>query len=111
MRRHPEIGHSIIANVPFLGAAARIVLSHHERWDGGGYPRGLAGEDIPLGARIFAVADTLDAIASDRPYRARQSLAAARREIVRCAGTQFDPRVVEAATCIDAARQEAVHRG
>jgi HD-GYP domain-containing protein (c-di-GMP phosphodiesterase class II) len=71
------------------------VYSHQEHYDGSGYPRGLKGEQIPMGARIFAVADTLDAITSDRPYRKATSFAAARAEIKRCAGTQFDPRVVE----------------
>ena len=69
MRKHPEIGATIISDIPFLSAASEIVLAHQERWDGNGYPRRLKGEEVPLGARIFAVADTLDAIVSDRPYR------------------------------------------
>ncbi|MCZ2111193.1 MAG: HD-GYP domain-containing protein, partial [Dehalococcoidia bacterium] len=96
MQKHPAMGYKILAQVPYLRPAAKIVLAHHERWDGGGYPRKLKGEDIPLGARIFALADTYDAIISDRPYRAGQSPHAAFAEILRCAGSQFDPKVVEA---------------
>ncbi len=96
MRRHPLIGWEILRGIPFLEGASRIVRSHHERWDGSGYPDGLAGEDIPLAARIFAVADALDAITTDRPYRPGASLAEARRTIAAAAGTQFDPSVVEA---------------
>jgi putative nucleotidyltransferase with HDIG domain len=96
MRRHPEVGFGILKGIDFLRGPAEIVLSHHERWDGAGYPRGLAGEAIPLGARIFAVADTLDAMTADRPYRKGTDFAAAREEIVRQAGKQFDPAVVEA---------------
>jgi HD-GYP domain-containing protein (c-di-GMP phosphodiesterase class II) len=96
MRRHPALGYRILAQVPYLRPTARIVLAHHERWDGKGYPRGTAGEDIPLGARIFAICDTYDAILSDRPYRAGQSPEAALAEILRCGGTQFDPHLVEA---------------
>jgi HD-GYP domain-containing protein (c-di-GMP phosphodiesterase class II) len=95
MRRHPEIGTRLVAGVEFLRPALPIILAHHERWDGRGYPRGLAAEAIPLGARIFQVADTLDAIVSDRPYRRSQPLEAALEEIRRHAGTQFDPSVVE----------------
>jgi HD-GYP domain-containing protein (c-di-GMP phosphodiesterase class II) len=96
MRKHSAMGYRILAQVPYLRPAARIVLAHHERWDGGGYPRGLKGEDIPLGARIFAISDTYDAIISDRPYRRGQSPEAALAEILRCAGSQFDPQTVEA---------------
>jgi HD-GYP domain-containing protein (c-di-GMP phosphodiesterase class II) len=96
MRRHPALGYRILAQVPYLRPAAKIVLAHHERWDGDGYPRRLKEEDIPLGARIFAICDTYDAIISDRPYRKGQSPDAALAEILRCAGTQFDPKVVEA---------------
>jgi putative nucleotidyltransferase with HDIG domain len=94
MRKHPEIGARILSGIPFLGPAAEIVLAHQERWDGKGYPRGLAREQIPVGARIFAVADALDAITSDRPYRRGRSFSFAREEIARYAGTQFDPEVV-----------------
>ncbi len=96
MRTHPEIGHRILSSVPFMEVAAGIVLCHEERFDGGGYPRGLRGEDIPLWARLFAVIDTLDAMTSDRPYRSGLSFDAAKEEIVRMAGSQFDPHAVEA---------------
>ncbi|BDG07712.1 HD domain-containing phosphohydrolase [Anaeromyxobacter paludicola] len=96
MRRHPHVGWTILRSIPFLEAPAEIVLAHQERYDGRGYPRGLSGDAIPLGARIFAIADTLDAMTSDRPYRQRQSFAAAIAEVARCSGTQFDPRCVEA---------------
>lgn len=95
MRRHSEIGHGMLVRIPFLREAAEIVLAHQEAYDGSGYPRGLRGEEIPLGARIFALADTLDAMTSDRPYRRALPISAAREEIKRCSGTQFDPQVVE----------------
>jgi len=95
MRRHCEIGYAVLERIPFLKEAAEIVLSHQECYDGSGYPHGLKGEEIPLGARIFAVADTLDAMISDRPYRKALPISAAREEIQRFAGRQFDPRVVE----------------
>jgi len=94
MRRHCEIGYEMLMRIPFLRDAAEIVLTHQEFYDGTGYPRGLKGEEIPLGSRIFAVADALDAMISDRPYRRARSIEAAREEIERCAGTQFDPVVV-----------------
>ena len=95
MREHCYLGYKLVQKIPVLREAAEIVYSHQERFDGTGYPRGLKSEDIPLGARIFSVADTLDAITSDRPYRPRQSMQAARAEIKRCSGSQFDPEVVE----------------
>ena len=95
MREHCARGYHMLKKIPFLGDAAEIVYSHQERYDGTGYPRGLMGDEIPIGARLFAVADTLDAITSDRPYRAAQSVQAAREEIRRFSGTQFDPKVVE----------------
>jgi putative nucleotidyltransferase with HDIG domain len=95
MREHCARGYQMLRKIPFLQEAAEIVYAHQEHYDGSGYPRGLKGEEIPLGARIFAVADTLDAITSDRPYRKATSFAAARLEIKRCAGTQFDPNVVD----------------
>jgi HD-GYP domain-containing protein (c-di-GMP phosphodiesterase class II) len=95
MARHPVIGAEIIRGIEFLGDAALVVRSHHERWDGKGYPDGLAGEEIPLVARVFAVADVLDALTTDRPYRPASSLAVAREMIKHESGTQFDPRVVE----------------
>jgi hypothetical protein len=96
MRRHPGIGYEMLKGVRFLAEPAEIVLSHHERFDGKGYPRALAADEIPLGARIFAVADTFDAMTSDRPYRRALPWEAARDEIVRHKGTQFDSQVVEA---------------
>jgi putative nucleotidyltransferase with HDIG domain len=95
MRKHCEIGYAVLQRIPFLKEAAEIVLSHQECYDGSGYPRGLKGEQIPVGARIFAVADTLDAMISDRPYRKALPISAAREEIERFSGRQFDPRVVE----------------
>jgi putative nucleotidyltransferase with HDIG domain len=94
MREHCFRGYQMLRKIPFLAEAAEIVYSHQERFDGTGYPRGLKGDDIPLGARIFSVADTLDAITSDRPYRPAQSIQAAREEIQRWSGRQFDPEVV-----------------
>jgi putative nucleotidyltransferase with HDIG domain len=94
MREHCYRGYQILKKIPFLSEASDIVYSHQEKYDGTGYPRGLKGNDIPLGARIFAVADTLDAITSDRPYRPAQSVAAARKEIEVWSGRQFDPDVV-----------------
>ncbi|HTE90818.1 MAG TPA: HD domain-containing phosphohydrolase, partial [Terriglobales bacterium] len=95
MREHSYHGYQIVRKIPFLQEASEIVYAHQERFDGTGYPRGLKGEQIPLGARMFAVADTLDAITSDRPYRPAQTLTAAREEIQRWAGRQFDPEVVK----------------
>jgi putative nucleotidyltransferase with HDIG domain len=95
MREHCYRGYKIISRIPFLAEAAEIVYSHQERFDGLGYPRGLKGDEIPLGARIFAIADTLDAMRSDRPYRAAQPIEAARKEIELWSGRQFDPRIVK----------------
>lgn len=95
MRKHCDIGYNMLKRIPFLREAAEIVLSHQECFDGNGYPRGMKGAEIPLGARIFAVADTLDAMISDRPYRKALPIADAKAEIKRCSGTQFDPKVVE----------------
>ncbi len=95
MRKHPHIGYKILEGIKFLEGAAAIVYSHQECYDGSGYPRGLKGEEIPLGARLFAVADTLDAMTSDRPYRKALTMEAAREEILRCSGTQFDSQVAE----------------
>ena len=97
MRRHTIIGERIVAAAPALRPVAALVRSSHERWDGGGYPDGLAGEEIPLGARIVAVCDAFDAMIADRPYRARAwTRPSALAELERCAGTQFDPAVVAA---------------
>ena len=93
MRTHPEVGRRLIEHMPFLRDAVPVVYHHHERWDGTGYPDGLRGEDIPLGARIFAVADAFDAMTYDRPYSRAIPVAAACAEIERCAGTHFDPSV------------------
>ncbi len=95
MREHCYRGYQMLKKIPFLSEACDIVYSHQEKFDGTGYPRGLRAHEIPLGARIFSIADTLDAITCDRPYRRAQSLEAARAEIQRCSGTQFDPDIVE----------------
>jgi len=97
MRRHTVIGSDLLAEVPLLaGEGVQVVRSHHERWDGQGYPDGLVGEEIPVGARILAVADALDAMTSDRPYREHLSWDEACDEILRGSGSQFDPKVVSA---------------
>ncbi|HEY6768453.1 MAG TPA: HD domain-containing phosphohydrolase [Candidatus Sulfotelmatobacter sp.] len=95
MQEHCYKGYQIVKKIPFLAAACEIIYSHQERYDGSGYPRGLKGREIPLGARIFSIADTLDAIMSDRPYRPRQPFSAARAEIEKWSGKQFDPDVVK----------------
>ncbi|MFP5234460.1 MAG: HD domain-containing phosphohydrolase [Acidobacteriota bacterium] len=95
MREHCSLGYHILRKIPFLNEPAEIVFAHQEHFDGTGYPNQLRGAEIPIGARIFAIADTLDAITSDRPYRRARSFDAAREEILRCSGTQFDPAVVE----------------
>jgi HD-GYP domain-containing protein (c-di-GMP phosphodiesterase class II) len=95
MERHPALGSGIIAQIPYLsGTALQIVAAHHERWDGLGYPNGLRGEQIPLAARIFALADTFDAMTNARPYRRAVTVEQALEEIQRCSGTQFDPAIV-----------------
>lgn len=117
MRKHPRIGYSMIADIPFLSRAAEIVLHHHEAFDGSGYPSGLSADRIPLGARIFALADTLDAMTSDRPYRKALSFEAAFAEILRCRGQQFDPEIVDTLLSIPAeeiracreVRRDAIH--
>jgi two-component system, cell cycle response regulator len=96
MRRHPLIGERILLAAPALRPVARLVRSSHERWDGTGYPDGLSGDEIPLGARVVAVCDAFNAMTTDRPYRESVSAADAIEELRRCAGTQFDPNVVEA---------------
>jgi response regulator RpfG family c-di-GMP phosphodiesterase len=95
MRTHPEIGRRLIEKVPFLRNAVPVVYCHHEKWDGTGYPQGLRGEEIPLGARIFAVVDAFDAMTADRPYSKAKPFDVARAEIRRCSGAHFDPTVVE----------------
>ena len=108
MREHCERGYEMVRKIPFLREASEIVFAHQESFDGSGYPRGLKGEEIPLGARIFAIADTLDAFTSDRPYRKGRSFTEAREEIARCAGKQFDPAIVEVFLRIDPTRWSAL---
>ncbi len=96
MRTHVRIGYNLVSHIGFLAPAAEIILGHHEFFDGSGYPRGLKGKAIPGGSRIFSIADTLDAITSDRPYRPARSFTAACDEIEHEAGRQFDPEAVEA---------------
>jgi putative nucleotidyltransferase with HDIG domain len=100
IKEHPLLGFEIIKEFDFLDKPAQVVLYHHERFDGKGYPCGLAGESIPLEARVFSIADTVDAMTSDRPYRKGRSLEEAFREIERCSGGQFDPNLVEVALSI-----------
>jgi ribonuclease P protein subunit RPR2 len=96
MAQHPLIGAEIVRGIEFLREAVQVVRSHHERWDGHGYPDGLQAEEIPLAARVFAVADVLDALTTDRPYRPASPLGMAREIIVAESGTQFDPHVIDA---------------
>ena len=107
MQRHPVIGEEIISEIAFLEPARALVRHHHERWDGGGYPDGLSGEEIPLAARVFALADALDALTSDRPYRAAVGIAQA-REVLEHSEGQFDPDVLEAFASISDARIEEI---
>ncbi len=108
MQEHPLRGYQMLKSLLFLGTGLDVVLSHHERWDGRGYPNGLRGEEIPLSARIFAVVDTYDAITSDRPYREARPHSAAVEELGRVAGQQLDPAVVEAFLEIPAERLETL---
>jgi HD-GYP domain-containing protein (c-di-GMP phosphodiesterase class II) len=114
MKRHPEMGYQMLKAHPVPRPRARHRLLPPERWDGSGYPRGLAGTSIPLGARIFAAVDTFDAMTSDRPYRAAMTIQAARDEIRRFSGIQFDPAIAAAFLSIDEAVwmdiRERVHR-
>lgn len=107
MRRHPGLGAHILSAVPSLTDALSVVLQHHERWDGGGYPDGLRGEDIDLAARVFAIVDAYDAMTSDRPYRRARPHEEAVAEIQGCAGTQFDPVLVELFAALSAAEWDA----
>jgi HD-GYP domain-containing protein (c-di-GMP phosphodiesterase class II) len=113
MRQHPEKGAKILSAIPFLDRALDVVRHHHERWDGAGYPAGLRGDEIPLWARIFAVVDTVDAITSDRPYRAARPLEVAIAELRAGSGAQFDPDCVEAFERLDRQAIGALlqHRG
>jgi response regulator RpfG family c-di-GMP phosphodiesterase len=108
MRRHPELGWALLQRVDYLRPASVIVLQHQEKWDGSGYPKRLKGTEIGIGARIFHVVDTLDAITSDRPYRRSRPFAEARSEIERCRGTQFDPAVVDAFLAVPAEDWERI---
>jgi diguanylate cyclase (GGDEF)-like protein len=108
MRHHPLLGAHLIANFVLLAPALPVVRFHHERWDGGGYPNGLAGTEIPLAARIFALADTFDAMSSDRPYRAALPYPIIRAEIERLAGTQFDPNLIRAFLSVPEADWESL---
>jgi len=114
MKRHPEMGYRMLQHIRFLEPALDIVLSHQERFDGSGYPRGLKGEEIPQGARVFAVVDTFDAMTSDRPYRKALSIDDACNEIKEWSGRQFDPAVAEAFLSLPVASwrevRERVHR-
>ena len=110
MESHVQIGYDLVKRIPFLAEAAEIILTHHERWDGNGYPRRLKGNEIPLNARIFAVADALDAMTSDRPYRRASSLDVARNEIRRLAGIQFDSDVVDVFLSIPDEAWEAIRK-
>jgi response regulator RpfG family c-di-GMP phosphodiesterase len=110
MREHPRLGWALLQRIEFLRDASAIVLQHQERYDGRGYPSKLTGEQIVLGARLFAVADTYDAITSDRPYRKAQPHEAAVREMQRVAGTQLDPHGVEAFCRVPEAEWEAIRR-
>jgi HD-GYP domain-containing protein (c-di-GMP phosphodiesterase class II) len=108
LRTHPEKGYHLISQIPGMVEAANIILCHEERYDGSGYPKGLSGNNIPLGARLFMVIDTLDAITSDRPYRKGNSFDAAKAEILRVAGSQFDPKAVEAFSAEEEVLREMV---
>ena len=110
MQRHPSLGYEILKDIAFLEGARLIPLHHQEQWNGRGYPTGLKGEEICIGARIFAVVDTYDAITSDRPYRSARSYDVARREIERYAGTQFDPNVVTAWLNVEADEWARIRR-
>ena len=108
VRRHPVVGYGLVRDVKLVAEVGNIILYHHERYDGKGYPKGLAGEAIPLEARIFAVADTLDAVTSHRPYRAPRNFRAARRELTEGSGAPFDPRVVDVFCGLDLAVWEKI---
>jgi len=110
MARHPEVGAEILAGIEFLADAAKVVRCHHERWDGTGYPDGLAGEEIPLVARVFAVADVIDALTTDRPYRLGLPLDEARAMISGASGAHFDPDVVAAFESITDERLRQIGR-
>ncbi len=108
IKRHPALGYGLIKDIKLVKEVGNIILYHHERYDGAGYPKGLKGNAIPLEARIFAVADTLDAVTSHRPYRGRRDFGTAKKEIIENAGTQFDPAVVDGFCSMDLAVWERV---
>jgi putative nucleotidyltransferase with HDIG domain len=108
MEQHPLVGWEILRGVDFLGEAKDVVRSHHERWDGRGYPDGLEGEATPVAARIFAIADTLDALTTDRPYRRGRSFPEARVIIAEARGTQFDPVMSDAFAAVPDAVLEQI---
>ena len=110
MERHSLVGWEILREIDFLGEAKLVVRHHHERWDGAGYPDGLAGDAIPLAARVFSVADVLDALTTIRPYRPPSPLAVARDMIAESSGTQFDPEVVDAFMQIPLTRLDDIRR-
>jgi HD-GYP domain-containing protein (c-di-GMP phosphodiesterase class II) len=95
MRRHPQVGYAILSEIGFLKGPAEIILTHHERYDGTGYPKQLKGDRIPIGSRIFGLVDTLDAMTSDRPYRRALPFEAVTTEIRKYRGTQFDPDIAD----------------
>jgi len=108
MREHVTMGFDLLKHIPFLAEAAEIVLCHHEHYDGNGYPRGIRGSEIPVGARIFSVADAFDAITSDRPYRSASTCVEAREIISKRSGSQFDPQVVAAFLTIPTDRWQLI---
>jgi ribonuclease P protein subunit RPR2 len=110
VEQHPLTGWKIVRDIEFLGAARDVIRSHHERWDGMGYPDGLAGTEIPLSARVFAVADTLDALTTTRPYRRASSFARARAIITRDSGTHFDPEIIAAYESLPDSRLEQIRK-
>ncbi|CAG0978891.1 Cyclic di-GMP phosphodiesterase [Geobacteraceae bacterium] len=110
MRLHPQLGYDILSGIRFLKGPAEMVFAHHERFDGSGYPKGLRRHDIPLGARIFTLVDTLDAMTSDRPYRKALPFDAVISEVARCRGTQFDPQIADIFLSIPRKRWEDVGR-
>jgi ribonuclease P protein subunit RPR2 len=110
IEQHPLTGWEIVRDIEFLGAARDVIRSHHERWDGNGYPDGLAGTEIPLSARVFAVADTIDALTTTRPYRRASSFARARAIITRDSGTHFDPEIIAAYESLPDSRLEQIRK-
>jgi putative nucleotidyltransferase with HDIG domain len=108
IRRHPALGYGLVRDVKLVPEVGNIILCHHEKYDGTGYPKGLKREAIPLEARVFAVADTLDAVTSHRPSRGPRDFGAARRELVENAGSQFDPKVVDVFCGMDLAVWEKI---